>query len=200
MRRRILAVCVAALATIGLVAASTGSADASSRRQVGYTQVVVAPAVYQLISGAGIAPAAIAPGTAAPFKGTLAARFPITGYSLSNVRIKHAGGISLTAGTSSISLSEFYIDLGRLKVSANVSGSVVGSVGRADLFTIGFSNRYDLGLVRLRLTDTAAGALNATFGVQAFKAGDTFGYATPRPFSSLSGAANLHGQVGRISR
>jgi hypothetical protein len=33
--------------------------------------------------------------------------------------------------------------------------------------------------VRLTLTTTAAGALNATFGVSAFAENATFGYATP---------------------
>jgi hypothetical protein len=39
-----------------------------------------------------------------------------------------------------------------------------------------------LGLLSLRLTGTAAGALDETFGVSAFAAGDTFGYRHPAGF------------------
>ncbi|QIG43993.1 hypothetical protein G5V58_15515 [Nocardioides anomalus] len=52
-----------------------------------------------------------------------------------------------------------------------------------DLFKIRYADRPGLGLVRLTLTDTAAGALDATFGVSAFAQDATFGYATPRPFA-----------------
>ncbi len=187
MRRKMMTVVVAMMTMTGLVAATAGPADASTRHrhghhQVGYTQVVVAPAVYNLIAGAGIAPAPLDGAKAAPFKGTLAAKFPIKGYSLRELRIKHSGGISLTAGAATIELRDFYIDLARGYVSAKVKGTI-GDVGRVDLFRIAFSDRLDLGLVRLKLTATAAGALNTTFGVQAFAAGGTFGYATPRPLS-----------------
>ncbi|KAA1418232.1 hypothetical protein FE697_020590 [Mumia zhuanghuii] len=180
--RRIFGAIIALVASLGLVAVATTPAEAHSRHKTGYTQVVVAPEVYELVAGAGITPAAIGGAKAFPYKNTLAARFPITGYSVSKLRIKHSGGISLTAGSATISLKRFNIDLGRLRVSGKVSGTV-GDVGRVDLFKIRLSDRRGLGLVRLTLTDTAAGALNATFGVDAFSAGDTFGYATPRPFS-----------------
>ncbi|PJI93734.1 hypothetical protein [Luteimicrobium subarcticum] len=204
VRRTLAAVAAAALTATGLVAAGAGAASAQpraattvathhstsghsttqhpSRAMTGYTQVVVAPPVYQLVAGAGITPAPIGGAKAFAYKDTLAARFPITGYALSGLSIKHSGGISLTAGAATISLSDFSIDLARGKVSGVVNGSI-GSVGRVDLFTIAGTNRLDLGLVRLKLTDTAAGALDSTFGVDAFSAGDTFGYATPRPFS-----------------
>lgn len=187
MKRKLFTILVAALATVGLTVLPATSANAASAHRhtshrVGYTQVVVAPAVYDLVTKAGIVPAPVDGAKASAYKGTLAAQFPITGYQFRNVRITHSGGISLTAGSATIALRNFYIDLGRGKVSAEVNGSI-GNVGRVDLFTIGFSNRYDLGLVKLKLTSTAAGALNTTFGVDAFAAGATFGYATPRPFA-----------------
>ncbi|AWB92313.1 hypothetical protein C3E78_08935 [Aeromicrobium chenweiae] len=171
----------------GLVATTTTSASAHgthhsrSHASKGYTQVVVAPAVYDLVTTAGITPAPLNGATAAPYKGTLAARFPITAYRLRGLQIRHTGGISLTAGSSTISLSNFNIDLARGRVSGVVSGTV-GDVGRVDLFKIRASDRAGLGLVRLTLTNTAAGALNTTFGVDAFAENATFGYATPRPF------------------
>jgi len=172
---------VVGLVAVGSVAPAQAQAQEQKRARVGYTQVVVDPAVYSLIAGAGITPAAVGGAKAFAYKGTLAARFPITGYSLRQVRIKHSGGISLTAGDATISLRRFNIDLGRLKVSGKVAGSI-GNVGRVDLFKIRRTDRPGLGLVKLTLTATAAGALNSTFGVKAFSAGDTFGYASPRPF------------------
>ena len=186
MGRKLTTVLVALVTAAGLVGAaapagaSTRHGHGHGRHQAGYTRVVVAPPVYQLIAGAGIAPAPLDGAKAAPFKGTLAAKFPISGYTLRELRIKHTGGLSLTAGTATIELRNFYIDLARGYVSAKVRGTI-GDVGRVDLFRIAVSDRQDLGLVRLKLTATAAGALNTTFGVSAFAAGGTFGYATPRP-------------------
>lgn len=183
MRRKLMAVAMTLAVSIGLVAAGTTTADAHTRStvKVGYTQVVVAPAVYALIAGAGIAPAPLDGAKAYAYKGTLAANFPIVGYDLRKVRIKHSGGLSLTAGSATIELRNFYIDLGRGRVSGTVKGTV-GNVGRVDLFKIRFPDSR-LGLVRLTLTSTAAGALNATFGVKAFAENATFGYATPKPLS-----------------
>ena len=185
LRRTLISVVMVFATSAGLVAFGQTAADARgahAKSHAGYTQVVVDPAVYALVAGAGITPAPIGGASAAPYADTLAARFPITGFSLFGLRIKHSGGISLTAGAATISLSSFYIDLARQRVSGKVAGSI-GNVGRVDLFKIRSSARPDLGLVRLTLTDTAAGALNATFGVQAFAGGDTFGYETPRPFA-----------------
>ncbi|WP_262849560.1 hypothetical protein [Mumia quercus] len=184
-KRAFIRILAAFAAVVGLVATGVGSpAQAQAqeqKRRVGYTQVVVAPAVYDLIGSAGITPAAVGGAKAFAYKGTLAARFPITGYSVGKLRIKHSGGISLSAGSANITLRRFNIDLGRLRVSGKVTGSAVGNAGRVDLFKIRLTDRPGLGLVKLQLTGTAAGALNATFGVNAFSAGDTFGYATPRP-------------------
>lgn len=191
MKRVLAAVAVSFTAVTGLVATSTTPAAAHGahahwghQSRLGYTQVVVAPPVYTLVASAGITPAPVGGATAFPYKGTLAARFPITGYRFATLQIRHSGGISLTAGSATISLSDFNIDLSRLRVSGVVAGTV-GNVGRVDLFKIRRSDRPDLGLVRLTLTSTAAGALNTTFGVSAFAGNGTFGYATPRPFGRL---------------
>jgi hypothetical protein len=173
------------LTSLGLVATTTGEAGAATRNHgysSGYTQVTVAPDVYALVASAGITPAPVEGAKAFPYRGTLAAQFPITGYRLAGLQIRHSGGLSLSAGTASIVLKNFNIDLARHRVSGEVSGTI-GDVGRVDLFKIRYSDRGDLGLVRLTLTDTAAGALNATFGVSAFAEDATFGYATPNPFA-----------------
>ncbi|MFO6454144.1 MULTISPECIES: hypothetical protein [unclassified Aeromicrobium] len=184
MRKAILALMTVVLA-LGMATALGTPAQAASKhthQKVGYTQVVVSPPVYDLIAGAGITPAPTAGAKAFAYKGTLAARFPITGYRLKGLQIRHSGGLNLSAGAATITVSDFTIDLARLRVSGKVTGTI-GDVGRVDLFKIRRSDRRDLGAVRLTLTDTAAGALNATFGVDAFAENATFGYATPRPFS-----------------
>ncbi|MBA4609581.1 hypothetical protein H1W00_13930 [Aeromicrobium sp. Marseille-Q0843] len=184
MKKAILALLTVVL-SLGMATAMGTPAQAASKstaKKVGYTRVAVAPAVYELIGSAGITPAPVQGAKAGAYKGTLAAKFPITGYSLKGLRIKHSGGLNLSAGASTITVSDFNIDLARLRVSGNVSGTV-GNVGRVDLFKIRKSDRRDLGAVKLTLTDTAAGALNATFGVNAFAEDATFGYATPKPFS-----------------
>jgi len=171
---------------VGMTAALGSPAQAatakSSSSKVGYTQVAVAPAVYDLIAGAGITPAPTGGAKAGAFKDTIAAKFPITGYSLQGIRIKHSGGLNLSAGSATITVSDFNIDLARLRISGNVNGTV-GNVGRVDLFKVRLSDRGDLGAVKLTLTKTAADALNATFGVNAFAENATFGYATPKPLS-----------------
>lgn len=193
MKRALAAAVVALMAATGLAVTTTAPAsahgdharhDARHHVRVGYTQVTVAPPVYELVASAGITPAPLGGATAFPTQGTLAARFPISGYGLAPLQIRHTGGLSLTAGQATIALSDFTIDLRRLRVSGVVAGSI-GEVGRVDLFKIRKSDRRDLGALRLTLTDTAAGALNATFGVQAFVEDATFGYATPRPFGRL---------------
>ena len=184
---RTLAVLVTAVVTAAAASLAPAQASAGSpagRHGTGYTQVTVAPAVYELVAAAGITPSAIAPAVAFPTSGTLAARFPITGFTARNLTIRHSGGITLAAGAASISLARFDIELARLRVTGAVSGSAVNAP-RAPLFRLRASDRRDLGLVRLTLTGVAAGALNATFGVSAFEAGDTFGYATPRPFGRI---------------
>lgn len=186
MKKAILAL-LAVVLGVGMTTALGSPAQAatakSSSSKVGYTRVAVAPAVYDLIAGAGITPSPTGGAKAGAYKGTIAAKFPITGYSLRGLRIKHKGGLNLSAGSSAtITVSDFNIDLARLRVSGKVNGTV-GNVGRVDLFKVRASDRRDLGAVKLTLTKTAADALNATFGVNAFAENATFGYATPKPFS-----------------
>lgn len=174
------------------LAAPAQASSSKTYRASGSTQVVIDPAVAKLITSAGITPSPDAPATAGAFKDTVKASFPITGYRLRNLTIAHRGGLTFSAGGTSISVGNFDIELAKLRVTGTASGTVIGDAGRVPLFTIAKSTRRDLGAVTLKLTDTAAGALNATFGVQAFKAGDTFGYATPRPFGGPKAVASKY--------
>lgn len=181
---RALFTALAGLLVVGL--AAPAQAAEPSPKSSGSTKVVIDPAVATLITSAGITPTPTAPATAGAFKGTVAATFPITGYRFSNLTITHSGGLTFKAGSKSITVGNFDIELAKLRVTGTAKGSAIGDASRVPLFTIAPSSRYDLGLVGLKLTDTAAGALNTTFGVKAFKAGDTFGYATPNPFGAPS--------------
>jgi len=185
MKRLFLALLTVALGA-GMTATLSSPAQAAeptaAKSKTGYTQVVVAPKVYNLIAGAGITPAPVRGAKAAPFRKTVAAKFPISGLRLKDVRIKHTGGLKLSAGNKRIVVRSLNIDLERLRVSGKVNGTV-GNVGRVDLFKVRASKYPAYGLVRLTLTKTAADALNATFGVKAFKENATFGYASPKPFA-----------------
>lgn len=178
---RALGVLLATLGLVAVVSAAPASANPAQKSggQRGYTQVTVAPDTLAALVSLGVTPAPVEPGVVVSGD-PLALRFPITGYGLNNLRIRHSGGLTLTAGDTVATITNFNIDLGRLRVSADVAG-----VGRADLFKIRFSDRTDLGLVKLVLTETAATTLNSVFGVTAFTEDLTFGYATPRPFARI---------------
>ena len=156
--------------------ASTTHAGSSGHVQRGYTKVVVAPSTLAALVSLGVAPGVVAPGTVAKAD-PLSLHFPITGYGAHKTKIFHSGGVTLTAGATTVTITDLTIDLARLRVSGDVAG-----IGRADLFKIRASHsRY--GAVRLVLTKTAADALNAAFGVSALSENMLFGYATPRPYS-----------------
>lgn len=151
----------------------------SSHRDLGYTQVTVAPSTLAALTSLGVAPGVVAPGKVVSGS-PLSVRFPITGYCIFGLSIRHSGGITLTAGATTVTITDLNIDLGRLRVSGVVAG-----IGRVDLFKIKTSDDYRLGLVKLTLTATAAGALDAAFGTTALTENFLFGYATPRPFAHL---------------
>lgn len=186
MRKNLARALFTALAGLLVVSLAAPAQASEPSKTGGSTKVVIDPAVAKLVTSAGITPSAVAPATAGATKGTVAAAFPITGYRFSNLTITHSGGLTFKAGSKSITVGNFDIELAKLRVTGTAKGSAIGDAGRVPLFTIAPSSRYDLGLVGLKLTDTAAGALNTTFGVKAFKAGDTFGYATPNPFGAPS--------------
>jgi hypothetical protein len=120
------------------------------------------------------------------------AYFPIFGgaIDLANAKgeILHSGGLKFKKGDVTVTLAGFTIDTtGEAAVLtglASVNGDVVG---RIPIFNVilpaGFSvplpesSSLRLSDVKLTLTDTAAGALNASFSVTAFAAGLDIGTA-----------------------
>ncbi len=165
--------------TLGLVASGLGatSANASSAEAGnGATRVAVAPRVAKIITNAGIAATPVGHAKAFGFEGTVALRFPITKVSADGNRISHSGGVKLASGHEQIVLQRFRVNLKRGYVSA-----IVNHGDRLAVFNLADSNRPRLGPVRLTFNKTSASAINGTFGVGVFKAGQNFGFAKVNP-------------------
>ena len=139
-------------------------------RTYGATTLALDPGAVAALTGLGVAPAPIAPATALP-SGELA--FPITNApfaALLSGTIRHSGGISLTAGTTTVKLENFSIDPIRRQLTAQVNGGA--RVPILDLSfartRIGLSGRtLNVGPVAGTLTTVAAGALDGAFGLHA---------------------------------
>jgi hypothetical protein len=131
------------------------------------------------------------------------ARFSITGgavdRSVTNIEVLHSGGLTLQAGRTEVSLTDFVIT--NLNGQPTLTGSVIVNgdiVTRAPLFNlqvgrIGTTDgagrtRLNISNVGVTLTETAAGALNQAFGVTAFTTGFNIGRARVNTFfNSRSG-------------
>lgn len=147
------------------------------------TRLELDPAALQALASQGIAPGVIAPAT---LQGTTA-RFPITGghvkLDLSAGRIRHAGGVSLTKGSTVVRLERFDI---RLSPAPRLFASLNGGSPKApilDLDLTGVTPRVDgrtitLAGVTAGLTQAAADALNSAFSTTAFSGGLVLGKAT----------------------
>ena len=111
--------------------------------------------------------------------------FPITGGKVNAKTfagsIRHSGGISLTAGSTVVELTEFIINVDAdPDLTALVGGTRV-SILNLDLSALDAKvsgRQITLGGVKGTLTAAAAGALNQAFGVTAFTEGLTLGLAT----------------------
>ena len=151
------------------VRANPPAAQAAAVRTYGATTLALDPGAVAALTGLGVAPAPIAPATALP-SGELA--FPITNApfaALLSGTIRHSGGISLTAGTTTVKLENFSIDPIRRQLTAQVNGGA--RVPILDLSfartRIGLSGRtLNVGPVAGTLTTVAAGALDGAFGLE----------------------------------
>ena len=177
--RALLGTALAALATL----AFAGSASAHDR-SYGATTLTLDPGAVAALTSLGVAPAPIEPARAKR-NGDLA--FPIVN-SINNVlrtgQIKHSGGISLTAGTTTVELTDFWIDPVRQQLTALVGGARVPILD-LDFSQARLSSRFGklkLGPVGGSLTSVAAGALDGAFGLPSgsVPAGLKLGDATVR--------------------
>lgn len=137
------------------------------------------------LTSLGVTVAPVGPATANA-DGSIA--FPITGgkVNLSTLAgtIPHSGGLSFTAGATTVTVRDFIIDTAPTpKLTARLGND------RVDLLTLDLaglqrsvSGRRTVTLsgVVAKLTDGAAAALNGAFGVSAFAGGLTIGTATVR--------------------
>ena len=188
---------VAAMAGLLLVPAAAASASAHTAAAPsvilsgGVTRVTTAPGIAPALIKNGIIPIATWPGRERlVYQNGVAARFafPITGgwVHLSPLAgtIRHAGGILFVdaATGKSIKVSRFNINLHLGTLTGIVNGNPKARVAIFRLglkhatLTAGAHSVRAAGIV-LRLTKTAAGALNATLGTSLFSGGLEFGTA-----------------------
>lgn len=150
----------------------------------GQTDLVLDPGTGAALTSLGVTPGLIGPATANA-DGSFA--FPITGglvdaKTLAGT-IPHSGGISLTAGATVVTLTDFIIDTNAKQLTAIVAGGARTAILDLDLSAVKVTvdgRGVTVGTVPATLTAGAAGALNQAFGVTAFTAGLKFGVATVR--------------------
>jgi hypothetical protein len=152
--------------------------------QGGRTDLALDAGVASALTALGVTPGVTA-GATANADGSLG--FPITAGRV-NARtlagtIDHSGGITLTAGATVVTLSDFRIDTRRAQLWGKVNGSGLVPLLALDLTapSVVVEDRSVSVLnVRATLTQEAAAALNAAFGTTAFGAGLVIGTATVR--------------------
>lgn len=107
--------------------------------------------------------------------------FPITDSpftALLTGKIDHSGGISLTAGSTTVDLTNFIISVGGQSLSADVTvtkNGTTSSLGLVNIVGLNFSGAHiglgfaglTVGPVGATLNSTALGALGSAFGVSA---------------------------------
>ncbi len=185
MHRRVIAL-MAALALV-LVAAPAASAGQSKSKggwgsYYGATTLDVDPGTLSALTGLGVAPGAVKP---AKLDGARYS-FPITSSFRKTLRtgvVRHTGGISLTAGDTTVKLTDFDIKLAKGQLFGRVNGS-----DRVALLDLNYSGakinirrgRVKVGPVGTTLTQGAADALNQAFGVSALTDDTVLGDATIR--------------------
>jgi hypothetical protein len=138
----------------------------------GTTSVALDSTFVSTVVGAGVTPAAIAPGMLTGSTAT----FPITGGDTMTGMIDHSGGLSFTKGSDSATIENFVIDLN----TALLSGEVIANGGtpmmNVNLFNIGSGNT-------LTINSALAADLSAVFGVPDLT-GATVGVATVSPITA----------------
>lgn len=171
--------------------ADPGGAPAAQVEQLAgqSTSVVIDPGTASVLQKNGVTVTPVGPATADTANG-LTVHFPITnGYvavypktSLPFIRglLSHDGGLTFSAGGKSLTVSDFMVNPGNSELYATVGGSgAVVPLLDLDGSKVAMSTD-SAGLIHLdgtvaKLSATAAGALNATFGVTVFTAGIPLG-------------------------
>jgi hypothetical protein len=196
---------VAATAAGLLLGVAAGTASASTARPKpacptvavrltgGQTSVTTAPGIAGILLKNDIVPIATLPGTAGAGAGAggvfVRFTFPVTGGKVNLTKltgtIDHSGGILFLDPVSGkeIAVSDFTINVGQRDLTAIVNGHPNERVPLLSLGLGGAKIKAGRHAVRIsgivvRLTKTAAAALDATFGTSLFKAGLELGTAS----------------------
>ena len=150
----------------------------------GGTTLALDPGTATALTSLGVTPSVVPPATAS----AAGLRFPITAGRLSATTfagtIRHSGGITLTAGATSVQLKNFRINItGSPNLTAQVGDSATRVPLAVDLSSArtGISKRTAVVRdAKVSLTATSAAALNGVFKVSAFTAGLPLGVADVR--------------------
>ncbi|HXS43652.1 MAG TPA: hypothetical protein VN751_03415 [Solirubrobacteraceae bacterium] len=172
---------VAALLAVAPVSPASAHGGRQAQRQ-SVTSLRLDPRAAAALQSLGVTAAPIAPA----FANDRGLNFPISGSLLNALftrTIRHSGGIALTAGTTRVELTRFYVNVDRAPDLTTLVGGQRVSILDLDLSTASIRFRrgkFTVGPVAARLTQAAAAALNGAFGVTAFSKGLLLGQATVR--------------------
>ena len=173
-----------ALVTAALVPGFAGAKSSGTTLKLkasGGTTLKLDKGTAGALTSLGVAVAPISPATA----GSKGVTFPITGGKVNSKtlagNLKHSGGLRFSAGSTIVDLKDFTINI-------DSKPDLVATVGdaRVSILTLDLSKLKNnssgknirLSGVKGSLTKAAADALNAAFGVTAFKKGLVLGTAT----------------------
>lgn len=179
IRTRRAAVLAALLSIVVLAPASAAARAPRHIRTYGTTALALNPAAASALKSLGITPGLVKPAYARAGK----LEFPVTTpfpQALTTGVIKHSGGISLTKRSTTVKLTNFWINLHTARLSANVGGERV-AILKLDYrrARVRFSHgKLIAGPISARLTAAAASALDKAFKTTAFKPGLLLGKAT----------------------
>jgi hypothetical protein len=195
---------------LGLALTSAVSAAPTVNTFSGTTRVELSSEFTGALTSLGVSATREFP---AYLRGGVAA-FPIpTGeIDLSNAKgeIVHSGGLNLTAGNLTVTLSSFVIDT--TGAAPKLTGIVKANdsvVGRITLFDLKLNaapeaKEYYGGITNIKISNVdvtlaaeAAAALNSAFKVSAFKAGIPIGKARVNTLAYDPGAAG-HNKIGKL--
>jgi hypothetical protein len=161
----------------GALLAAAPAAQAAVDLSGGTTRLTLDRGTAKALGSLGVK---VAPTGAASAQGRHV-RFPISGGAIDPAsaagRIAHRGGLRLSAGGKRLVLKNYVVKVGRrITLSAQVGGSrvtILKLTGKPKVSRSGFGTNV-AGLTA-KLNGAAARALNATFGVTAFKRGIPLG-------------------------
>jgi hypothetical protein len=183
-RKIIVIVSILAALLIAAPVASAGHAKGKGHASgsFGATTLKVAPATLDALTALGVTPGAVSPAKL----GGATYSFPIVSSlrgTLQSGVVGHTGGISLSAGDTTVSLTDFGIRLADRQLYGKVNGE-----GPVALLDLDYSNlrvrirggRLVIGPVGTTLTAGAAQALNQAFGTSALSDDTVIGKAKIR--------------------